>query len=123
MAYSTPDRWSHGDQPTDVKMQKYSDSLNAIHAITGDNEVYFAAAHLIPPEDENHFIRHIHRWLFYVGDGTLEDADAANETITLSDAYGDGTENRYDLGSVSWLAPGKLYYVSDCTWAVEDPDP
>lgn len=123
MAYSTPDRWAHGDQPNATNMQKYSDSLNAIYALVGDAEYFFPAANLYGGETDTHVIRHTYRWLFFVGDGTLEDPDAAGETITLTDGYGDGTENRYDLNSVTWLAPGKLYNVAECTWAMEDPDP
>jgi len=120
MAYSTPKTWSHGDQPNAAEMNKYSDSLNAIHDITGDVEYFFPTAHLKVGEDNNHFMRHTHRWLWFYGNGTLEDADALNETITLTDS---DQPTRYDLNTVTWLAPGKLYYCSDVTWCLETPEP
>jgi len=120
MSYQVPKRWSHGDIPVAADMNKYSDSLNAIHDITGDALRGYPSAKLQAGEDENHFFVHRYRWLWYIGSGTLEDADAENETITLS---GDTTPKRYDLSSVSWLTVGKLFYVSDCAWCQETEAP
>ena len=120
--YVTPKTWSPGDAPDATEANKYKQALDSIHLIAGDVEKWAPVAALKIGEDNNHFMRHIHRWLWYTGSGTLEDADAANETITLS-ANADGSPARYDLSTVSWLALGKLYYVSDCTWIMETPDP
>jgi len=116
MSYQVPPRPVHGDIPTAAMMNKYSDSLNAIHDITGDVMRAYPSAKLNTGEDNNHFFIHRFRWLWYFGNGTLEDADAGNETITLTDS---DTPTRYDLSSVSWLVFGKLYYVSDCLWCME----
>lgn len=122
MAYQIPPQWAHGDIPTAVLMQKYSDALNAIHAITGDVLKAFPSAHVLAGVDNDyHVFVHRYRWLRYQSTGTIEDiADPTNNTQTLSE---DGEPTILDLNTIDWLFPGKLYAVTGCTWAQEARDP
>ena len=115
-SYSPPHRFAHADIPTAAQLQTYCTALDAIHERMGDKLLIYSSANLLPGEDNNHFFVHRYRYLWYRGDGTLEDPAPGGATISLSD----GDEpTRLDLASIGWLAPGKLYYVSDCVWCQE----
>lgn len=131
MAYSTPTRWAHGDTPTAAKLQPYSDDLNYIHAITGDKLLNIAAPQkhsrafgvtTDEGEDLTGFcFKHVHRWLTFLGDGTLSDiTESPDYQVSLSEV--DNTYTTYDLDSVSWLSYGEFYIVRLCTMAVEHRD-
>lgn len=121
MSYSVPPRWSHGDIPDATAMNKYSDSLDAIYAVLGDAQMFFPAAAAIPAEDnDQHYLIHRYRWLWFEGAGAIEDPSGAGDDVTLSD---DGAPTRVDLRSVSWLAPGMLYKVTGSTWCMETRNP
>ena len=122
MSYSAPDHWQHGDEPTAAAMNKYSDSLEALHAILGD-----AARHYLVPQnfdveepslDHGFYGVHRLRWLIYRGDGELVDPSGAGATITLS---GNGAAwIAYDLDGVEWMTPGRLYQLKDVIVAFEN---
>lgn len=131
MAYSTPTRWAHGDTPTAVKLQPYSDDLNYIHALAGDKllniaspQKHDAAFGVTTDEGEDltgFCFKHVHRWLTFKGDGTLADInESADSVVSLSEV--DSTYTTYDLDSVSWLSYGEFYIVRLCTMAVEHRD-
>ncbi len=115
--YAAPHRFAHGDIPTAAQLQTYATALDALHERMGDVLLIYSSANLNSGEDNNHFFIHRHRYLWFQGNGTLEDPAAGGETLTLSDD--DGNPTRYDLDGLGWLVPGKLYYVSDCTWCME----
>lgn len=103
-------------------MQKYSDGLDAVHAITGDA----ARNHAVLWSYENYsasftgsdyYLVHRFRYLVYRGDGELVDPSGVYATQTLT---GDG--NNYialDLEDIAWLTPGRLYQVKDCIFCLE----
>lgn len=57
------------------------------------------------------------RWLLYSSTGELVDPFGVEDAVTLSDAP--GTYGLVDLDTVSWLAGGRFYGVTGCTYAVE----
>ena len=63
------------------------------------------------------------RWLAYDGSGTLSDPLGVGDDVSLSDAADPGVANILDLTSVGWLALGRFYQVTGCTWAVEVETP
>lgn len=118
--YSTPESWAHGDYPTAANLNKYKSGLDAIHDALGDASLNMAVARRIDPVQGYYFL-HRQRWLIYRADpsaGSIEDPSGVGETITLT-ATG-GSWDSYDLGTVSWLIPGKLYQVQGVVACLED---
>lgn len=117
MAYSTPKVWSHGDTVSHTDMQKYSDCLDYIHNILGDALRNFPAAHARPSIDhDHHAMVHRYRWLQFQSDGELVDPANSANTISLNE---EAEPTTLDLRTVSWLYPGKVYFVRTCTWCRE----
>lgn len=118
MAYSVPDQWEHADVPTAAKMNKYSDSLNAINSWQG---LYVGFA--IPKSNsETLYIIHKWRWLWYMstsgGTATIVDPSGVNDDVTLADATSAMTV--YDLSNVSWLVQGAAYKLTGFDYVSED---
>ena len=66
-------------------------------------------------------VRHVHRGLHFVGAGSLADTESgANDDVTLSENL-DG-RGRVDLSAISWLFPGKMYWVIGVDVCIEDDD-
>lgn len=117
MAYSTPPHFQHGDIPVAADMNKYSDDLEAIHERMGDAIYAFPAAHALPLEDHDQaYMVHRYRWFWFQSNGTLVDAADSANTVTLTE---DTEPTLLDLNGVSWMYPGKLYYVTGVTWCME----
>lgn len=121
MAYTPPEQWSHGDYPTAAKMNKYKDGLDAIYAAFGTYPINPAVARRISPTQGYYFL-HSHRWLLYRGAGTIEDSAGVGETINLSEAEDMGWTN-FDLDTIDWMRPGKLYQVQGVIACLEDYEP
>ena len=117
MAYSTPPTWAHGDTVSHTNLQIYSDDEEAIHARTGDASRYFLAAHAaVGVDNDQAFMVHRYRWFWFASNGTIVDAADATNTVTLTE---DTEPTLLDLNTVSWLYPGKLYYITGVTWCME----
>jgi hypothetical protein len=118
MAYQIPKHWTHGNIPTAADMNKYSDALNAIHAIVGDVLMARPSAHALAGVDNDyHVFVHRYRWLKYQSTGSIEDiGDPVNNTQDLAE---DGEPTILDLNTIDWMYPGKLYAVTGCTYAQE----
>ena len=121
MAYERPKQWDHGDIPVDTDLNRYSNSLNALHP-------FFVARHFLTRKRDNdgegvYFtLRKRYRWFHYIvasdnDDGELVDPGGVHDTIVLD--KGDGTWQFLDLDSIEWLTPGKLYWVKDISIAME----
>lgn len=122
MAYSVPDQWSRGDIPTAAKMNKYSDSLNAINSLatyTGGSVAVYA--YNTDPEEIARDFQHVHRWLHYEGSGDIVDTTGVGDSVSLSTEG--STVGVYDLDSVSWLYYGAYYRIEGIDWAAEDWEP
>jgi hypothetical protein len=120
MAYAVPFVWSHGDYPTAARLNLYKSGLDAIHDALGDYAVNGAVARLITPVQGYYFL-HRHRWLLYRAApdaGRIEDPSGVGESVTLS-ATGSEWGN-YDLSTIEWMIPGKLYQVQDVVGCMED---
>jgi hypothetical protein len=115
MAYETPPQWIHGNVPTAALMNKYSDALKALKSRFDDTSMFLVAATAI--DNSDWAFAHVHRYLWYKGSGYLTDVADRTQQVSLSDT--DDKWERFDLGSVSWLYPGKLYEVTDVDGAIE----
>jgi len=123
MAYSKPDQWTHGDIPDAAAMNKYSDSLTAIYAVS--NAVTMPAElwsyenfDVTNHANSNYYLVHRYRWLIYQGDGEIVDPSGVGATVTVS---GSGTSIlSYDLSDITWLTASKLYQLKDFVFCLED---
>lgn len=118
MAYQVPPRWSHGDIPTGAHMQKYSDALNALKT-KADGGLWNMAGRAGQTGGGTAWtFVHVHRYLYYDSSGEIIDPDNAENSVALQDPD-DGTWGRYDLSTVGWLYPGKMYNVDDVNGCFE----
>lgn len=121
MAYAQPVQWTRGDAVTAAKMQKYSDSLNAINALaayTGGSVAVFA-----PGVSGTIFTyQHAQRWLHYNGSGQIIDVNNDDNVVSLSDPA-DADWAVYDLDSIAWLYYGGYFRVEGVDWVAEDWEP
>jgi hypothetical protein len=121
MAYDVPRQWVRGDAVTAARMNKYSDSLNAIEVLS--EFVGGSRMAMYPQVSGTLFsFQHVHRWLHYNGTGEIVDASNILNTVSLSDPS-DGNPGVYDLDKVSWLYYGGYYRVEGSDWAFEDFEP
>jgi hypothetical protein len=98
-------------------MNKYSDSLNAIYALSDYTGGSVAVAAFTDADDFD--LQHVHRWLHYNGSGTITDLANPLNTVSLSDPT-DGNPGVYDLDSISWLYYGAYYHIDGPDWVAED---
>jgi hypothetical protein len=104
MAYDVPRQWVRGDAVTAARMNKYSDSLNAIEVLS--EFVGGSRMAMYPQVSGTLFsFQHVHRWLHFNGTGEIVDPGV------------------YDLDKVSWLYYGGYYRVEGSDWAFEDFEP
>lgn len=118
MAYAVPQQFYHGIYPTAAMMNKFKDGLDAIYGQLGN----YAINPLVAQHTgtiQGFYFSHRCQWLLYKGDGTIEDPSGVGETVNISGDAGGGWSS-YDLTQVDWLAPGKLYQVQHCDFALED---
>lgn len=121
MAYSPPPIYHHGDTVEQADLRILTDNLDFIRDGL-EPGIFFPAAHVVSGMDnDQHYFVHRHRWLWFQSDGDL--VDPANPTVNTISLNEDTEPTLFDLSSVAWLFPGKLYYVETCTWAMETPLP
>ena len=118
MAYSTPTRFSHGDQTVSgANFQIFSDDLTELKAtLAGENRAIRDAAGA-----ELAFMN-LWRWSWYKAmagkNVTLSDPSGVGSDVTLGSAASPMVA--YDLADVSWLSPGQAYTLGDAQFAAED---
>lgn len=127
MAYQVPPRWAHGNTLSAANLNKYSDGLNDIHTVIGD-QVFVQAVPLVITQWSVHKVwvgqavnktawltmPHKARYLCYQGEGKLESYNGDKTTLSNQAAF-----NVFDLETVDWLWYGRLYKITGCTMAVE----
>jgi hypothetical protein len=126
MSYSAPPAFAHGDYPTAANLTKLSDGLSFIYASLNSGK---SVTFLVKSKDTTlsyfsdsspfNVCVHIHRWLFYTGEGTMKNI-AQTQTTSLPDA---GGTNIFDLDSVEWLTYGMPYMITGVDFALEDWEP
>ena len=116
MPYTPPEQWSHGDYPTAAKLNQYKTGLDAIHDQLGDVDRQWPSMHLAN-EYHSHWLINRYRYLVYRGTGVISDPNNDFDSVSLSDSGGNWLT--YDLSSVEWIVPGKLYEVQGVTEAYE----
>ena len=107
-------------------MQKYSDSLNFLYSARGGyiyaacmNYEYFDGTDLAASEM---YMVHQHRYLAFIEFTASAGIEIVDPTgVGLSENVAGNSSNMvvFDLDSISWMVPGKLYEVKDAMWAVE----
>lgn len=113
--YTVPDQWAHGDEPTAAKVNKWKDSLDAIHATAGDRAINVPCK--IDAAGTDYYFIHRHRYLYFLADaGIIHDPSGVGDDVNI--ASSDGFEV-YDLDSIGWLQYGALYYIEECNAAME----
>jgi hypothetical protein len=125
MPYTPPQQWQHGDYPTATAINKYKTGLDAIHDMWGDKDFEYSIMHLSqsPPlagvgEYHSFWLINRYRYLVYRGEMTIHDPDNVFDTVSLTDSDWIG----YDLSSIEWIIPGKLYEVQGAGEAYESFD-
>ena len=116
MPYSVPATWAYLEYPTAAKMNQYKTGLDSIYAQTGTYKVNVCVCKRISTV-EHYYIVHLQRWLLYLGGGRILDPANVNDPVTLSSS---GIWTSYDLSSIDWFYPGKLYQVQDVECCFED---
>jgi len=117
MSWSTPPTWAHGDTVAHTDMQIYSDDEDAIHARMGDALYGFPAAHAsVGVDHDQAYMVHRYRWFWFQSNGSIVDASDSANTVSITE---DTEPTMLDLNTVSWMYPGKLYYVTGVTWCME----
>lgn len=119
MAYQVPPRFSHGQFPTAADLNKLSNAIASLNARLGRE--HWAADEL----SGNARIGNVYRWLWYstaAGSGAeIVDPAGVNDSVSLADTEGEMAV--YDLSSVSWLSPGRVYKIVGAKYAIEDSNP
>jgi hypothetical protein len=119
MAYEIPEIWQHGDYPTAAKLNKYKSGLDAIHAMWGDKDFEYPLIHTggaaVAGELHSHWFINRYRYLVYNGEGSIHDPGNVFDTVSLEDA----SWATYDLTTIEWIIPGKLYEVQGVREAKE----
>ena len=122
MPYSIPPQWQHGQYPTAADLNKYKDGLDAMHAMWGDKDYEYPLIHrkdegdlAVNGEMHSHWFINRYRYLIYNGAGSLHDPGNFFDTVSLED----GAWVVYDLTTIEWIIPGKLYEVQGVGEAYE----
>lgn len=108
MPFTEIEKFSHGEYPTATKLNKLIDNQEFLDPSI-DDKVYGI-------KDGSRLV-FIHKlpYLWYKGSGTITDFADPTNTLSLSD----GSPSRYDLSSISWLLPGKLYITLNFDYCFE----
>jgi len=120
MSYSTPKQWSHGDTVAAAEMQKYSDGLDAIRTMIGEECINHAQPYSQMPDTQTYFLIHKARWLLHVSTGEIQHPTdpVTYPAVSLGDR---GGINAFDLDEgVDWLVAGMLYKVVGVSGCMED---
>lgn len=122
MSYAAIPSFAHGDVLIDDPLIQLADNLDVIYANLGDIQKFYPAASAVVGEDNDRaYFVHRYRWLWVSGDATIEDPAGIEEDVSVS--AGDTEPTRYDLRSVPWLHPGKIYRVTGCSYSLETRNP
>lgn len=117
MSYVAIAPFAHAETLAAAKLTQLADNLDAIHERTGDVLYGFPAAHAaVGVDNDQAYMVHRYRWFWFQSNGTLVDAADSANTVTLTE---DTEPTLLDLNGVSWMYPGKLYYVTGVTWCME----
>lgn len=122
MSFSAIAPFAHGDTLVAAPLTQLADNLEAVYDRMGDIQLFFPVAAAVAGEDNDmaYFI-HRFRWLWVSGPATIEDPAGVEDDVSIG--AGDTEPTRYDLKSVSWLYPGKLYRVTGCSYSLETRSP
>jgi len=113
--------WQHGDYPTAADFNAIKAALDALYAQTGSAEVNAAVCYRRETVQGFYFVHKLTYLIYLIQapetDGSIEDPAGVGETVSLPTGAG---FLYYDLSSVEWLFPGKIYQVQGVTTCIED---
>jgi hypothetical protein len=114
MSYSETDLFVHGEYPTAAKLNLLIDNQAYFNAVL-DPSVYGSkdGSRLV-------FVNRF-RYLWFKGTGNIIDLSNSSNTVSISESDTD-TMTQFDLDSITWMYRGKIYYVYNCTTALESTD-
>ena len=116
-SWAVPARWEHGDYPTAANMNTYKSALDTVHRRLGDDQTNHAVAGGV--SSGVFWMVNRYSWLHFLSDGEIVDPTGSGASVSLSDG-GASSPVAYDISNVSWMYPGKRYYVSGCSFACEE---
>lgn len=121
MAYIVPATWQHGNFPAAPPFNDYKASLDAIYAQTGAAQINAAVCYRRATVQGFYFVHKLQYLIYLIQapetDGSIEDPAGVGATVTLPTEAG---YVYYDLSTVDWLIPGKIYQVQGVTTCIED---
>lgn len=114
MSYTETDLFVHGEYPTAAQMNQLISNQSHFNAVL-DLVTYGA-------KDGSRLVFvHSFRYLWFKGTGQIIDFAEPSNTVSVSESDTD-TMTIYDLDGISWMYYGKIYYVYNCTTALESTD-
>lgn len=117
MAYTSPPTFAHGDYPTAANLNILGDDIVALNAKLA---AYNYPCPTLDSGASAAFVN-IYRWLWYQSygsDATIVDVAGVEDSYTLPEST--GAMAVFDLATVDWLTPGRVYAVEGCRYALED---
>lgn len=122
MSYTGAPYFSHGDTISAAQANQWSDGLNLVHDMVGDDAIEFAQFYSNMGDTQRHYIVHKRKYLITRSTGEIR--HPTDPTTYAGVSIGDGdpfTITEVD-GSVPWLVAGMLYEVRGCSFASEDDE-
>ena len=117
MSYAAITPFAHADTLVAAPLTQLAANLDAAHERFGDIKLNWPSAHAVAGVDNDQaYMVHRYRWFWFQSNGAIVDAADPTNTTTLTE---DTEPTMLDLNSVSWLYPGKLYYITGVTWCME----
>ncbi len=117
MSYAAITPFVHGETLVASKLTQLAANLDAVHERMGDALYGFPAAHAsVGVDHDKAYMVHRYRWFWFQSNGSIVDAADTANTVSITE---DTEPTMLDLNTVSWMYPGKLYYVTGVTWCME----
>jgi len=118
--------WAHGDSGFLTELNSYADLLDEAQIVLGLVGWQVAALHR--PYNHPRWTAYKNkRYLHYMRNGALpasiEDPSGENDSVGLTSTSNAEPFAVYDLDTIDWLAPGGLFYLTECdvVWLDDEP--
>jgi len=108
MPYTDPPAWAFGDNVSATDMQTYSDNLDFIYDQLGNPAGILQPSILVTTSGGDTIVNQF-RWLYHDDNGIIRDPTGVGDDVSIPNP--DPNFPYYDLYSISWMFPGKVYEV------------
>jgi hypothetical protein len=108
--------FAHGVKPTAAQFNAIKTALDLLNTQISASPINMPAEW--QGNDSRFWVTHVFRYLHFGSTGILHDTAGVYPDTSLSE--GDGNHGVLDLDSLGWLAYGRVYEVTGCTWCQED---